>query len=325
MKFIAYTHYSPLIHGSGGERYLQNLLESLSFKHNKCICWCREDSNKTRIENNVQYLHEVNTDSSFEEFVRKEKPDFIITHFHSSTYAIQLAHSLKIKVIYITHNDMAMTTQKEIALLKEDDICVFNTFWIFNKLAKLTKARTCVVHPVIQLPRKLKLEQRKFITFVNPTKAKGSDIFYRTALMLRDKQFLVVKGGYGNQDIRKVKNVKIIENTQDIFNDVYSKTRLLVAPSLYETYGMVAAEAASLGIPCIVSKTAGFHECLGEAGILVNSVKAADWVVAIRKFDDENYYKKYSLLCRERMQQEREKSYFEDFYKIVEFLHNKHF
>ena len=130
-----------------------------------------------------------------------------------------------------------------------------------------------------------------------------------------DKEFLAVGGGYGKQENFNRKNIKEIGNTQNIFEDVYAKTKILMMPSMYESYGMCAAEAAYCGIPVIASKTAGLKECLGESGIYVNSLNWIDWNKKLQLLEDDNIYLRYSNLVKNHIQEDFKKEYFENFYK----------
>ncbi|WP_262928542.1 glycosyltransferase family 4 protein [Streptomyces sp. CBMA152] len=47
---------------------------------------------------------------------------------------------------------------------------------------------------------------------------------------------------------------------------VYSRSRVILMPSLYESWGRVAVEAFASGIPVIAHTTPGLVESMGEAG-----------------------------------------------------------
>lgn len=315
MRFLAYFYNSPLIHNSGAEIYLQTFLEKLSSKGNECYCLCWKNEGKRKKVNGVTYFYE-NSEKDFIDFLDAKRPDFVITQLIGCEKVINECKKRKIRVIYIVHNDVLATTGSHIKMLSENDICIFNTYWIHRKLAKNTFAETCVMHPIIKT-EEVK-SSKEFITFVNPIKLKGSDIFYRVALMMKDKQFLVVKGGYGKQEIiDSIPNITFIENTNKIYKDVWSKTRILFQPSLTETYGMTAAEAAYCGIPSVVSDSAGFRENLDKAAIFVKSLSPSDWCDAIKKLDNEQTYERYSEACKERILSDMAKDYFSSVYEII--------
>lgn len=313
MKFLAYTHANPLIQGSGGEKCLQGFLESLAKKKNKVYCLCSNENKqwkKTKFED-VFYLHE--DEITLEEMVEKLKPGFIITQFFNSEKAIKIAHDNGIKVIYLIHNDFEVSTGRELKLLKSSDYAVFNTVWIGKKM--FTQAMKFVIHPILKT--KDVESTRQYVTLINPTKNKGSQIFYSLAINNKKMQFLTVGGGYGIQHNVNMDNVTHIGNTQNIFDDVYAKTRVLMMPSLYESYGMCAAEAAYCGIPVICSKSAGFRECLGESGIYVNSLKWTDWNKKLLMLNDNEIYKKYSKAVKRHSEEDINKNYFEKFYEVL--------
>ena len=100
------------------------------------------------------------------------------------------------------------------------------------------------------------ISEREYITFVNPTRTKGGDVVEMLARKYPNKKFMIVKGGYYPHlqefaRYKKLTNCHIVDNTNDIIKNVYSKTKILLAPSRYETFGMCAAEVQAMGIPCI--------------------------------------------------------------------------
>ena len=50
MRFLAYTHANPLIQGSGGEKYLQGLLEKLVEKGDDAFCLCSNENKKWKLK-----------------------------------------------------------------------------------------------------------------------------------------------------------------------------------------------------------------------------------------------------------------------------------
>ena len=310
MKFLAYTHANPMIQGSGGEKCLQGFLEKLAEKGNDVYCYCSNE-NKWRKKKVKDVFYDHLKERTLDDILDEIKPDYVITQFFNSKEAIRKSHIRGIRVIYLVHNDFEISTGKELKMLNSTDYVIFNTFWIAKKM--LTKAQKFVIHPIIQT--KDVKTNRKYITLINPSKAKGASIFGILAMKNQDKEFLAVGGGYGKQENFNRKNIKEIGNTQNIFEDVYAKTKILMMPSMYESYGMCAAEAAYCGIPVIASKTAGLKECLGESGIYVNSLNWIDWNKKLQLLEDDNIYLRYSNLVKNHMQEDFKKEYFENFYK----------
>jgi glycosyltransferase involved in cell wall biosynthesis len=65
--------------------------------------------------------------------------------------------------------------------------------------------------------------------------------------------------------------------------DVWAKTRILLARSLYESYGMAAVEALASGIPVIAHPTPGLREALGDAALFLDRQDVLAWAVAIEE------------------------------------------
>jgi glycosyltransferase involved in cell wall biosynthesis len=63
-------------------------------------------------------------------------------------------------------------------------------------------------------------------------------------------------------------------------------TKLLIAPSEYESYGMAQIEALCCNIPVIASDIAGFRESLSDSAIFVQRNNIDAWVEAIKNSDE---------------------------------------
>src|SRR5690606_16537630 len=110
--------------------------------------------------------------------------------------------------------------------------------------------------------------------------------FWRIARRLPEVSFLAVRGGYGTQQIprRVPRNVEIIDHVAAERMDelVWSRTTILLAPSLRESWGMGAVEAMQRGIPVIAHPASGLLESLGQAGCFVDRDDWRRWRAEIR-------------------------------------------
>lgn len=143
--------------------------------------------------------------------------------------------------------------------------------------------RSMVLHPPVD-PAKYATTPGDAVTLVNLTKAKGVHTFWQLAEAMPDVPFLGVKGGYGHQHPPKLPNVEIMASQRDM-RAVYAKTRILLAPSEYESWGRVGVEAMASGIPVIAHPTPGLIESLGDAGTFVPRSDIDGWEHAIRSMD----------------------------------------
>jgi glycosyltransferase involved in cell wall biosynthesis len=82
---------------------------------------------------------------------------------------------------------------------------------------------------------------------------------------------------------------------------VYGRTKILLAPSLWEeAWGRVASEAHCSGIPVVGTRRGGLPEAIGEGGIVLDyEAPIEDWVSAIRRlWSDEAEYERLSSAAR---------------------------
>jgi len=190
--------------------------------------------------------------------------DLVITHLHAAERATLVGNMRKVPVIQYVHNTHQSTY---VALSENPWMAVFNTDWIQQDMKYL--GRSMVLHPAVR-PSAYKTERGKKVTLVNLWRNKGVELFYALAMRNPDIEFLGVMGGYEKQMVHDLPNVEIMENTGDI-REAFRKTKVILMPSAYESYGRVALEAAASGIPTLASPTEGLREALGATGTYVDA------------------------------------------------------
>jgi glycosyltransferase involved in cell wall biosynthesis len=104
-------------------------------------------------------------------------------------------------------------------------------------------------------------------------------------------RFMGVHGGYGTQIIEnpQTRNIQFMSVQVDMKN-IYDRTRIIIMPSVYESWGMVAAEAMASGIPVICSDTPGLRENCGDAAIYVSGQDVQGYRNAIEELADDDVY-----------------------------------
>jgi glycosyltransferase involved in cell wall biosynthesis len=131
---------------------------------------------------------------------------------------------------------------------------------------------------------------RAFCTQVNLSQAKGGEILQRVSRALPDVPFLAVIGGHGEQIMppARITNVTPYGHFSGL-GLPYAMTKVLLAPSKDETYGMVVAEATALGIPVIASDIAAHREALGDSPTYVDLADYSGWANAVKRLmlDDD--------------------------------------
>jgi glycosyltransferase involved in cell wall biosynthesis len=89
-------------------------------------------------------------------------------------------------------------------------------------------------------------------------------------------------------------NVEVIEATDDPAGEIYARTRILLVPSFYESWGRVGMEASASSIPVIASTTPGLQESLSYAGLFRDPARPTHWAEAITALSDPDVYARYA-------------------------------
>jgi glycosyltransferase involved in cell wall biosynthesis len=245
----------------------------------------------------------------------------IMTHLDFTQFTIIMANEARRPLFHFIHNDI------EYSSIQNADYgqnIVYNSHWIKNKIGYRHPSFT--LHPPCDIEYynvNENPEHNEYITLVSLNERKGGYMLIKIAEALPDRKFLGIVGSYDNPGPMKLNqeqiiammppNVTVVPNSPDILS-VYKKTRALLMPSDYESWGRTATEAMCNGIPVICTPTDGLRENCGEAGIYVGSPRidnepgaasvylgtVQDWVSAIRSLDDKTFYQKKSVDCRAR-------------------------
>lgn len=208
-----------------------------------------------------------------------DPPDLIVAHLSDVLRASVLGEMFKIPVVVLLHNGHV----KSFADLRHGaGLVVYNTEWVrsaaelwWSEWMSVPPPSGLVVRPPVW-PERYRVRppsaHNGCVTLVNLFEEKGSAVFYELAARFPRQRFLGVRGAYGTQDIRDgFPNVEIIPHVaaHDMPALVFARTRVLLMPSRYESYGRVGVEAACSGIPTVAAPTEGLVEALGDGGTFV--------------------------------------------------------
>jgi hypothetical protein len=234
------------------------------------------------------------------------EPDIIVTHHGPGarvTQAISQDYP-EARVVAVYHNE-----RYDIEDIKalDAELEVFNTFWVGSAIRRPGAAGLSglehgmlVVHPPLEFERHSVEETGSAVALVNLQENKGVRVFQELARRMPDVRFLGVEGTHGTQEKPRIPNIEYVPVTQDM-RDVWRKTRVVLMPSGYESYGMVAAEAQVNGIPVIANPTPGLAECLGNAGIYIPRANIDDYERTLRLLlEDRKHYQERSDMARVR-------------------------
>jgi len=266
--------------------------------------------------------------------VRQFKPDVILTQLMYTPASVDIANEFKIPVITYLHNyehfdpylfkssdPYTQISQRKSSwplsvklqwpwvnlllrwherALRKAELIISNSQSMADILKFHYKLKSKVLFPIGNLEL-YKTKPGKAITFINPIKAKGVEVFLEVAKLLPNQKF-VVFGGVFPEYIPKVKALKNVKHYgwESDKRKIYSTTRLLIAPSQWaEPFGRVPLEAGISGIPSIVSRRGGLPESAGKGSIVIDDYKNPEaWVKAIKKFDNKSFYSKMSKAAK---------------------------
>jgi glycosyltransferase involved in cell wall biosynthesis len=212
----------------------------------------------------------------------------VFTHLDYTRWTIGAAGLYKKPLFHLIHNTH---TYPEIVNAMSSQHIVYNSLWAKQKLG-YKWSNFILTPPTDYRDFELGVDSadNEYITLINLNENKGGEIFYQIAKAMPHKKFLGVKGSYDEQIIKDLPNITYIDKTTNILL-VYQKTRILLMPSKYESWGITATEAMCCGIPVISTEAEGLKENCAKAGIFIkdrNDIES--WVKEITKLDDAKAY-----------------------------------
>lgn len=292
-RALAYAHYYATKNRGGGEIMLHEIMKQFVQDGYLADAVGTTNTGEPEVMDGVNVYH----GSEYRD-IDLEPYDIIITQFAEALYITPRAKALKKKVVYIVHNTMDETNKYLHS--ERPDFAIFNTEWVraFHKY----DGPSIVVHPPVYAEAH-KTTPGSMVTLINLVPPKGSNMFYNLAIRLPRIQFLGVEGGYWKDQQQYIRrpNITFQKNTSNMKDDVWARTKVLLVPSVYESYGMVAVEAMAGGIPVIAAQTPGLKESLDYAGIFPRSTSIKDWREELmRLMIDDNYYRLRSELAIRR-------------------------
>jgi glycosyltransferase involved in cell wall biosynthesis len=247
-------------------------------------------------------------------------PKLVITQQLCTGVTLEMAKIFKYDVAILLHGPNQFRNDPCVKLLiyNSEQLLRSEEQYIAPRIARI------VLHPTIDISRVKSNNssgdnenKREYITFIGSNSynyIKGSDLFVTLAKMCPDQKFLHVSRwspvDYKNQkyfgvpitplegvdstmvvqtraEIDKMQNLEVIEQTTDMAA-IYAKTKVLIVPSLFESYGRVAVEACINGIPVVGSNLPGIREATYEGGVYIDQIRnVSDFADGLRRVLDE--------------------------------------
>lgn len=278
MRILAMLHLFPPHHNAGAERMVLAMLRALVKRgHEVDVLLSQRHPEITgpyELDGIRVHPHRGKEDP----FRFLSDADVIVTHLENTPRAAALGESFRVPVVKVVHNTFTATRQQ---LLRGISLAVYNSQWMAEEFSDLP-VDSVVIRPPVSLAE-YATSPGDAITLINLFEPKGPKTFYALAERFPDLHFLAVHGAYGHQVIRELPNVEHVPHMDGdrIRDQVYARTKILLVPSEYESWGRVGIEAMCSGIPVIAHPTPGLKESLGGAGIFCDRRKIDDWEAEI--------------------------------------------
>lgn len=218
-----------------------------------------------------------------------DPPHLLVTHLECTDRASILGRIFRVPVVHLLHNAHLETKR---SLTRGPALAVANSQWMADDVTAWWDAehgghpmpRTVIIRPPVAVVD-YRTTPGTHVTLVNVIAEKGADVFYQLADRFPRTKFLAVEGAYGEQDRRARDNVTWCSHVAGdrMRDEVYRRTRILLMPSAYESYGRVGMEAACSGIPTIAHPTPGLRESLGDAGAFADRADVDAWATHLRR------------------------------------------
>lgn len=283
---------------SGAETMAHRMAKYLVSKgHNVTVLTKWPDKVIDGVKVKKRIYNEDWTKESVEEF---SNADLIFTHLGQTDDTFNKARLYKKKIIHIVHNSFNYNI---VRCRIPNNYLVYNSKWVQDVLKYNHPVKnTFTLYPPVDFRdySKVDIKKAKYITLINHNENKGGGFLIELAKKLPNHQFLAVQGGYEDQikddSIPNIKYVPPVKDIKQILKDI----RVLIVPSNYESWGQVAIEAASCGIPVIANPTPGLKEAMSGSAIYADRESLNDWVNAIQSLDDKDIYAEWSKKAKNR-------------------------
>lgn len=264
---------------AGSEIALHNTVKYLMQQGHqvKCIARCPQNYTFDGIE---VYAHREDWKSHYNDLWNWA--DLVFTQLSGTGYSMNKSRQMSKKVISFAHNNAGYP---QIGI-RQNVYPVYNCENTKRELGY--NKESFVLHPPVDY-RNYEPLLGEYITLVNHNENKGGYILIEIAKQMPEHKFMAVQGGYYQQILSKQPNIKYVPMVTDL-REYLKQTKIIIAPSEYESWGQAQVEAMCCGIPVIGSDIAGFRDSLGADGNFVRRNDVDAWVKAIKNvlYDYEN-------------------------------------
>ncbi|MFJ7417987.1 glycosyltransferase family 4 protein [Streptomyces uncialis] len=294
---MAYVHAMPPQHNAGAEHMLISMLRPLVERGHDVQVWL---SRYGRAVEPYAYrgVQVVPLEARLDFSAAARHADVLVSHLECVPALSALARGYGRPMVVVCHNTHRPTFRD--AAAGGTALAVYNSRWMEREAElffaeypqSVRPARELVVRPPV-FAENYATEPGEAITLINCNPEKGGRVFEALARRMPDQRFLAVRGAYGEQVLPDLPNVEVVDHVDgaDMRDQVYARTKVLLMPSSYESWGRAGVEALASGIPVVAHPTPGLCESLGDAGIFVNRNDLDGYEAVLRRLLEPDEYK----------------------------------
>lgn len=306
LSIVVRVHAMPPQHNAGAEHMLVSMLRPLVERGHDVSVWLsRYGTGHEVYEYHGIRVVPLAARLDFSAAVRAA--DVLVSHLECVPSTSALARGYGKPVVVLCHNTHRPTFRDMAA--GGTALAVYNSRWMeaeaelfFAEYPQSVRPdRAMVVRPPV-FADEYRTKPGKAVTLVNCCVEKGGKVLEALARRMPDQQFLAVRGAYGAQILPDLPNVEVVEHVDgsEMREAVYGRTRVLLMPSVYESWGRAGVEALASGLPVVAHPTPGLCESLGEAGVFVDRSDVDGYEAVLRKLMQPAEYRLASKRARAR-------------------------
>ena len=306
LRVVARVHAMPPEHNAGAEHMLVSMLRPLVERGHDVQVWLSRYG-KAHKEYEYRGIKVVPLESRLDFPTAVRRADVLVAHLETVPSTASLARGYGKPLVVVCHNTFRPTFRD--AAAGGTALTVYNSQWMqaeaelfFAEYPKAVRPETSLIVRPPVFADEYTTKPGKAITLINCNPEKGGKVLKALAERMPDQQFLAVKGAYGEQILPDLPNVEIADHVrgEDMRQRVYARTRVLLMPSSYESWGRAGVEALASGIPVLAHPTPGLCESLGEAGIFVDRNDVDGYEAVLRKLLSAAEYRLASKRAKAR-------------------------
>jgi glycosyltransferase involved in cell wall biosynthesis len=296
----------PPEHNAGAEHMLVSMLRPLVERGHDVSVWLGRYG-RAHQEYEYHGIRVLPLESRLDFPSAVRRADVLLAHLETVPPTASLARGYGKRLVVVCHNTHRPTFRDMAA--GGTSLAVYNSLWMereaelfFAEYPKSIRPESSMIVRPPVFADEYATKPGKAVTLVNCNPEKGGKVLRALAERMPDQQFLAVKGAYGEQILPDLPNVEVVEHVpgEDMRERVYARTRVLLMPSSYESWGRAGCEALASGIPVIAHPTPGLCESLGEAGIFVDRNDVAGYEAVLRKLKTPAEYRLASKRAKAR-------------------------